>query len=341
LRAIVTGGAGFIGSHLVDRLIADGHDVIVVDNLRTGRRNNLDAALRSGHATLLQIDIATSVAYMTQLFRDCSVVFHIAGLADIVPSIERPDDYFRANVDGTFAVLEAARAAGVPRVVYAASSSCYGVPDVFPTAEEAALRPQYPYALTKMLGEQIVLHWAHVYRIAATSLRLFNVYGPRARTSGTYGAVFGVFLAQKLAGKPFTVVGDGRQTRDFTFVTDVVDAFVVAEQALRDGRAAGRIYNVGSGGTQSINRLVELLGGDIQYIPKRPGEPDCTFADVSRIAREIGWRAQVPFEDGVKRMLECIESWRDAPVWDAESIEKATKTWFAHLGVREAVGSTG
>lgn len=340
MRLVVTGGAGFIGSHLVDRLLADGHDVIVVDNLRTGRRSNIEAALSTGHATFVQLDIATSVDEMTQLFRDCSGVFHLAALADIVPSIERPDDYFRANVDGTFAVMEASRAAGVPKLLYAASSSCYGIPDVYPTPESAEMRPVYPYALTKLLGEQIVLHWGQVYGMSVTSLRLFNVYGPRARTSGTYGAVFGVFLAQKLAGKPFTVVGDGTQSRDFTYVTDVADAFVTAAAALERGAPSGRIYNVGSGESQSIRRLVELLGGEIDFIPKRPGEPDKTFADTTQIERDLGWRAQVPFETGVARMLEGIEMWRDAPVWDAASIEKATKTWFERLGQRETVGST-
>lgn len=339
MRAVVTGGAGFIGSHLVDRLIEDGHDVVVVDNLRTGRRANLEPALRSGHATFVQLDIAMAITELTQLFRGCNVVFHLAGLADIVPSIERPEDYFRANVDGTFCIMEAVRAASVPRLVYAASSSCYGIPDSYPTPETAEARPQYPYALSKYLGEQIVLHWAAVYGIEATSLRLFNVYGPRSRTNGAYGAVFGVFLAQKLAGKPFTVVGDGKQTRDFTFVTDVVDAFVRAAAVLENGGKSGRIYNVGSGAMQSINRLVELLGGTVEYIPKRPGEPDCTFADVSAIARDLGWSAKVGFESGVQRMLDAIEAWRDAPVWDAASIEKATKTWFERLGGAVPVGS--
>jgi UDP-glucose 4-epimerase len=160
------------------------------------------------------------------------------------------------------------------------------------------------------------------------SLRLFNVFGPRSRTSGTYGAVFGVFLAQKLAGKPMTVVGDGTQTRDFTYVADVADAFAAA----MDANVTREILNVGSGGTHSVNRLVELLGGDVVHIPKRPGEPDCTFADVTKIARLLNWRARTSLEDGVARMLERIDDWRDAPVWDPASIAQATSSWFAHLG---------
>ena len=334
MRYVVTGGAGFIGSHLVDRLIANGHAVTVVDNLKTGRRSNLEGALRSGHAAFVQLDIATSLNEMTQLFRDASAVFHLAGLADIVPSIERPDDYFRANVDGSYAVAEAARAAGVGRLVYAASTSSYGIPDIYPTPENPPLRPQNPYALTKMLGEQLVLHWGQVYGTATVSLRLFNVFGPRARTSGTYGAVFGVFLAQKLAEKPFTVVGDGKQTRDFTYVSDVVDAFVRAGEAA--DRCRGEIYNVGSGATYSVNRLVELLGGPVEYIPKRPGEPDCTFADVTKIRGDLAWSAKTPFETGVGEMLKSIDAWRDAPVWDADSIARATKTWFERLGPETA-----
>ena len=160
------------------------------------------------------------------------------------------------------------------------------------------------------------------------SLRLFNVYGPRTRTSGTYGAVFGVFLAQKLAARPFTVVGDGTQTRDFTFVTDVVDAFVCAAQS--DVR--NEVFNVGSGGTYSVNRLVELLGGEVVYIPKRPGEPDCTLADTSKIQRMLNWFPRTSFEAGVGMMLENIEYWRQAPVWDSESIARATHDWFTYLG---------
>ena len=326
-RVLVTGGAGFIGSHLVDRLLNDGNDVIALDNLAVGRQNNLVKAMESGRCTFARVDIR-DLAALSPHFADVDTVYHLAALADIVPSIEKPAEYFTTNVDGTFNVVEAARASGVRRLVYAASSSCYGIPDVYPTPEDAPIKPQYPYALTKYLGERIALHWGTVYDIPTISLRFFNVFGPRARTSGTYGAVFGVFLAQKLAGKPFTVVGDGEQTRDFTFVTDIVDGLVAAAASeLRD-----EILNLGSGGTYSVNELCRLLGGPIEHIPKRPGEPDCTFADASKAARLLGWRAQTSFEDGVKRMLENIDDWSDAPLWDAASISDATKVWFKYLG---------
>jgi UDP-glucose 4-epimerase len=327
LNTLVTGGAGFIGSHLVDRLLEEGHRVTVVDNFSTGRADNLAHCWVEPKLRVAEADLADSTD-LTACFEDVDWVFHLAGLADIVPSVQRPADYFRANVDGTFAVLEAARTAGVQRFVYAASSSCYGVPDCYPTPEAAEIRTEYPYALTKYLGEQIVLHWGTVYKLPVVSLRFFNVFGPRSRTSGTYGAVFGVFLAQKLANQPFTVVGDGTQTRDFTFVTDVVDACVKAA----DSDLAGEVMNVGSGGTYSINRLVELLGGEAVHIPKRPGEPDCTFADISKIKSSLGWKPRISFEQGVGIMLENIDYWREAPVWTGDRIAEATREWFQYLG---------
>ena len=327
MRIMVTGGAGFIGSHLVERLLGDGHEVTVLDNLSNGRLENLSPVSSHPALTFEQMDVSDHDR-ITRFFAGVEWVFHLAGLADIVPSIENPRDYHQANVNGTISVLEAARTAGVGKFVYAASSSCYGIPASYPTLETAEARPQYPYALTKYLGEQLVLHWGQVYGLPVTSLRLFNVYGPRSRTSGTYGAVFGVFLAQKLAGKPFTVVGDGTQTRDFTYVSDVVDAFVGAATS----SVRGTIFNVGSGQTYSINRLVQLLGdGQIAYIPKRPGEPDCTFADTRKIGRELGWTPKVSLEEGVARMLEHIDHWRDAPVWDPTTISDATRVWFTHL----------
>jgi UDP-glucose 4-epimerase len=325
---IVTGGAGFIGSHMVDRLLGAGRSVRVLDNFSNGATKNLAHHKDNPKLEVITCDLADYAAVRGK-FDGAERVFHLAALADIVPSIERPKEYFRSNVDGTFNSLEQATKAGVKRFLYAASSTCYGIPDQFPTPEGAPIRPMYPYALTKNLGEQLVMHWAQVYKLPALTLRMFNVYGPRARTSGTYGAVFGVFLAQILADKPVTIVGDGEQTRDFTYVTDVVDAFLTAAGTSE----SGKVYNVGSNGTYSINRLVELLGAkSVVHIPKRPGEPDCTWADVSRIEREIGWRAKVSFEDGVKMMLDHIDHWKGAAVWTPDTIAEATQGWFKYLG---------
>ena len=196
-----------------------------------------------------------------------------------------------------------------------------------PTTEDHPIRPEHPYALSKDLGEQACFHWHKVYGLPVNSIRIFNAYGPRSRTSGAYGAVFGVFLKQKLAGVPFTVVGDGSQRRDFIFVTDVAQAFVAAAET----SLLGRTWNVGAGNPQSVNRLVELLGGSRVHIPKRPAEPDCTWADISRITAELGWKPEISFENGVARVVENIEYWRDAPLWDPASIERSTAAWFAYL----------
>ena len=324
MKVLVTGGAGFIGSHLVDLLLKEKINVTVLDNFSTGRPENLDHVREQ--IKLVECDLSVKGDWI-QHFDNADWVFHLAALADIVPSIQQPEAYFRANVDGTFNVLQAAKTAGVKRFVYAASSSCYGIPDNYPTPEHADIRPQYPYALTKRMGEEMVLHWAQVYSFPAISLRFFNVYGPRSRTSGTYGAVIGVFLAQKLAGKSFTVVGDGKQTRDFTFVTDIVQAMISAAKSNR----SGQIYNVGSGTNVSVNRLVELLGGDVVYIPKRPGEPECTWADITKAKKLLNWKPIVSLEEGVGILLDNIDYWREAPVWDEKSIAVATEKWFEYL----------
>jgi UDP-glucose 4-epimerase len=325
MKVVLTGGAGFIGSHVLDRLLAEGHAVTVVDNYSTGRPENIRHM--TGRMEVIEADIGQPGSW-AGAFDGIDWVIHLAALADIVPSIQNPDGYFRANVDGTFNVLQASQAAGVKRFVYAASSSCYGIPDHYPTAENAEVRPQYPYALTKLLGEQLAMHWAQVYDLPAISLRFFNVYGPRSRTSGTYGAMFGVFLAQKLAQQPYTLVGDGSQTRDFTYVTDIADAVCAAAGS----SVSGEVMNVGSGATVSVNRVVELLGGDVTYVPKRPGEPDQTFADISKVKRLLDWSPRVGIEEGVGYLLDNIDSWRDAPVWNPESIAEATRDWFRYLG---------
>ncbi len=327
--AVVTGGAGFIGSHMVDHLLARGVRVRVIDSLVGGREANL--AHHAGNP-----DLAFERADVRRLepgaavFAGARTIFHFAGIGDIVPSIERPLDYMETNVQGTVRVLECAREARVAKFVYAASSSCYGLAAT-PTREDHPIDPQHPYALAKYLGEVAVLHWGRVYRMPVNSIRIFNAYGTRVRTTGAYGAVFGVFFKQKLAGKAFTVVGDGTQRRDFVYASDVAEAFHLAAETSK----TGEIWNLGGGDPQSVNRLVQLLGGEVVYIPKRPGEPDVTWADITKITRDLGWRPRVSFEEGVARMVAEIEHWRDAPLWDAESIARATRTWFEYLGVEQ------
>jgi len=326
MKSVVTGGAGFIGSHIVDLLIECGHDVVCVDNFESGNIRNIAHHQKNSRFALLKADIREAGA-INNAFVGADYVFHLAGLADLVPSIEDPGRYVNTNVTGTLNVLECARAAKVRKIVYAASSSSYGIPSTYPTPEQAPIEPKHPYALTKRMGEELVLHWGQVYGIGAVSLRLFNVYGRRSRTAGAYGAVFGVFLAQKLNGKPFTVVGDGKQTRDFTHVTDVARAFVMAAESA----VVNDVFNVGSGNHYSVNSLVALLKGPVVYVPKRPGEPDCTFGDISKIRHVLKWEPVKDIHDGISEMLEHLTEWSEAPLWDSDKIALATKLWFKYL----------
>ena len=324
--AVVTGGAGFIGSHMVDHLLERGFRVRVIDNLSGGRTANLAHHDGDPVLTLEETDIR-DLEPESSLFRGARYVVHFAGIGDIVPSIEQPIEYMDTNVQGSVRVLECARHARVAKFVYAASSSCYGLAAT-PTREDHPISPQYPYALSKYQGEQAAFHWARVYRLPVNSIRIFNAYGTRVRTTGVYGAVFGVFFKQKLAGKPYTVVGDGTQKRDFVYASDVASAFLKAAETDK----SGEIWNLGAGNPQSINRLVELIGGPIVHIPKRPGEPDVTWAEITKITRDLNWKPRIPFEQGVALMMAEIENWRDAPLWDPDSIKRATKTWFEALG---------
>ena len=264
----------------------------------------------------------------TRCSRTRALVFHFAGIGDIVPSIERPTDYMDTNVQGTVRVLECARAAKVEKFVYAASSSCYGLAAV-PTREDHPIAPEHPYALSKYLGETAVLHWHQVYRLPANSIRIFNAYGPRVRTTGAYGAVFGVFFKQKLAGKPFTVIGDGTQRRDFLYVTDIAEAFLRAAESDRSRRRSGisapaiRRASIGWSNFSAARSCIFRSGRES---PTAPGRISARFT------RDLGWKPVVPFDQGVRRMMEDIELWRDAPLWDPQSITVATKTWFEYLG---------
>jgi UDP-glucose 4-epimerase len=306
--AVVTGSAGFIGKHLVAHLEAHGYQVRGFD-IKTDPDGQ---------------DIRRCPLSLRETMEGTDFVFHLAGLADIVPSIERPTDYMATNVMGTVNVLEAARSAGVKKVVYAASSSCYGDNPPVPTQESALTKPRYPYALSKWMGEKACMHWHDVYGLPVNSLRLFNVYGRGSRTTGAYGAVMGVFLRQKLAGAPLTIVGNGSQMRDFVHVSDVCEAFRLAAET----ELTGKIWNVGANNPVPISYLAELLGGARTNMPLRPGEPPCTWASIDAIARNLNWHALTSFEDGVADLLTHIEEWRDAPLWTPESIAEATKPWM-------------
>jgi UDP-glucose 4-epimerase len=327
--ALVTGGCGFIGSHLVDFLVEKNINVKVIDNLSSGREENIQNHLDNSTIEFYNIDLSdyNENLKLESIVKGCKWVFHLAALADIVPSIQNPIKYHKSNVDGTINILEASKKNNIEKFIYTASSSCYGIPDKYPTPENAIIKPEYPYAFTKYLGEQYAFHWNKLFNLPVISLRLFNVYGPRSRTSGTYGAVFGVFLAQKKHNKPFTVVGDGKQTRDFTYISDIVKGFYQAAIS----NITKEIINLGSGNTYSINKLVELLGGEVIHIPKRPGEPDCTFADISKAKELIDYKPEVSFEEGVQIMLNHIQDWANAPIWTPEKIDKATKDWFKYL----------
>lgn len=324
-KAIITGGAGFIGSHLVELLLEKGYHVIAVDNFSNGQMDNVELFKDNPHYAFYQIDL--SQPFDDSIFKNVTYVFHLAALADIVPSIDEPFKYHEANVTATARVLEASRKYNIKKIVYSASNSCYGIPDSYPTPETAQVRPIYPYAFMKAIAEQYILFWGKLYKIPVISLRYFNVYGTRARTNNTYGAVFKVFLTQKLHEKPLTIVGDGTQTRDFTYVTDIARANLMAAES----SVAGEIINIATGKPQSINYLAQLIGGPTIYIPKRPGEPDSTHADITKAKNILGWGPTVSFEEGVQQMINNIEYWRSAPVWDPESIQKATENWFKYL----------
>ncbi len=326
--AIVTGGAGFIGSHIVDLLAKNNFEVRIIDDLTGGNEGNLKHHKTNNKIFFEKIDIC-KIDEKNKIFKDVNYVYHLAGKGDIVPSIERPFDYFNTNFNGTLKILEASKYANIDSFVYAASSSCYGIANT-PTDEKNKVNPLYPYALSKYQAEQACLHWYKVYNLPVNSIRIFNAYGVRVKTTGAYGAVFGVFFKQKLENKPFTIVGDGNQKRDFIYVTDLASAFYEVSNSSK----YGEIYNVGAGKPQTINHLVNLISSNsnkVIYLPKRPGEPDITWANINKITSKTSWLPIISFEEGVSKMLNNITDWKDAPLWEEDSIIKATKSWFKYM----------
>lgn len=327
MKAIVTGAAGFIGSHLSDLLLEKGFNVIGIDDLSSGSLQNLKEAMLNKKFTFEKISILESDKLET-FFKNTDYVYHLAGKADIVPSINAPSEYHDVNVTGTLNILELSKKFNIKKLVYAASSSCYGIPQNYPTTENENISPRYPYALTKFLAEEYILHWNKVYKLPTISLRLFNVYGTRSRTSGAYGAVLGTFLGQKLAQKPATIVGTGEQTRDFINVYDVCNAFYIASKEAR----IGEVYNIGTGNPQSINTLVNLLNiNEKTFIPKRPGEPDTTHADISKVTNDTSWRPLISLKEGIANILKQSELWEGTKAWEPSEIEKETQNWFKYL----------
>jgi UDP-glucose 4-epimerase len=326
---IVTGGAGFIGSHTVESLLEQGFVVRVLDNLSGGSIVNLEKVINNKNLIFQNSDIR-KISQNSSFFKKVYGIIHFAGSGSIVPSIENPNFYIQNNLNGTVNLLEAVVKNNIKNFVYAASSSCYGKTAAVPTKETAKISCEHPYALSKYFGEQAALHWGKIYKFKCNSLRIFNAFGPRLTTKGSYGTVFAVFMKQIIENKPLTLVGNGSQKRDYVYVEDVADIFIKALKI----KTKSRIFNVGNGNPQSIKCMIKLLVGKnykIIKIPERPGEPKVTMADISLANSELKWKPKISFANGLSIMLENIDYWKNAVLWDSNNIKMATKVWFKYL----------
>lgn len=297
MNILVTGGAGFIGSNLVEGLVNDGHKVTVIDNLSTGKRENLHK-----DAEFFELDIA-DLQSIKPIFQSKVTVFHVAAIPRIGRSIEDPAGTFSSNVTGTLNVFLAARDAGVKRVIYSASSSSYGPQGILPLVETMPSKPLNPYALSKYIGEELCKEFTDLYGIDTISLRYFNVYGPGMNWGGEYATVIGKFLRLQSEGKPLTIVGDGKQTRDFTHVSDVVRANILASQ-IEKGNA--EVINIGAGSNHSVQEIADLIDKDQVHVPPRPGEVRDTLADISKARRILGWEPAVTLKEGINQLLNHV-----------------------------------
>jgi len=295
-KIIVTGGAGFIGSNLVDALIEKGHEVLVIDNLSTGKRENINP-----QAKFFENDLRDFQA-IEPLFQGVDFVFHEAALPRIPLSIEKPIETNEINITATLNTLLAAKKAGVKKFIYASSSSALGGNSQIPMKEDMFCQPLNPYALQKYVGELYCKIFSNIYNLPTVSLRYFNVYGPRQPRAGSYVPVIGIFLTQKKQGQPLTVTGDGEQTRDFTHVFDVVRANISAME--KDTVGKGEVINIGAGESHSVNEIAKMVGGETKYIPLPAGEMRDTLADITLAKTLLGWQPEIKLEEGVKKLLE-------------------------------------
>lgn len=293
MKCLVTGGAGFIGSNLADELIRQGHKVLILDNLSGGKKENINRKAKFHH-----VDV-TDFKKIKPLFRGVDYVFHLAALPRVQFSIENPLESDSSNVRGTLNVLVASAEAGVKKVIYSASSSAYGDQKIMPLKESFQANPKSPYGLQKYIGELYCKVWTEVYGLPTVCLRYFNVYGPRNNPDGAYALVIAIFLQQCKLGQPMTITGDGKQTRDFTSVHDVVRANILAMKSSKVGK--GEVINIGAGKNQSINKIAKLIGGPVKYIPAR-FEPHDTLADNSLARKLLGWRPAISIEDGIAEL---------------------------------------
>ena len=296
-KIIVTGGAGFIGSHLTDKLIEEGHEIIVIDNLFAGKKENINSK-----AVFHEKDICNFKA-IKPLFNEVDYVFHLAAIPEVPFSIENPIETSRTNIMGTINIFKAALESKIKRIIFASSSSVYGDQEKLPLKEEMTPNPISPYALQKLTGEKFAKLFTDLYGLPVICLRYFNVYGPRIDFNNDYSLVIGKFLNQKEENKPLTIYGDGGQTRSFCYIEDVIRANIKAMECKT--LKGGEIINISSNEVQSINHLAELIGGPVKYLPMRSGDILHAKADIFLANNILDWQPEISFKEGLER----TQSW--------------------------------